>query len=104
MIHHFLTGFDTVLVLYVNGCAFSVYVCVILSSCAPGVLLLSQFDGGGLGSDGNPVFVQRFDQNLSHVFVVRVKVEDVSHHVGQTFVREFLRRRRRGNMGRKISR
>ncbi len=65
----------------------SVCVCVILMSDA---LLLSQLDGAGFSSDGNPVLVQRFDQNLTHVFVVRVKVEDISHHVGQTLVREFL--------------
>lgn len=64
-----------------------VFVCVIL---APDALLLSQFDRAGLGSNGNPVLVQRFDQNLSHVFVVWVEVEDISHHVRQTFVREFL--------------
>lgn len=58
-------------------------------------LLLSQVDGAGLGSNGNPVLVQRFDDDLSHVFVVRVKVEDVSHHVGQTLLGEFLWYRRR---------
>lgn len=53
-------------------------------------LLLGQVDGGGLGSDGDAVLVQHFNQNLSDVFVVRVKVEDVAHHVGQTLVGEFL--------------
>lgn len=61
-----------------------------LASCAPDVLLLGQVDWGGLGSDGDPVLVQHFDQNLSDVFVVWVKVKDVSHHVSQTLVREFL--------------
>lgn len=36
------------------------------------------------------MLVQHFDQNLSDVFVVRVKVKDVPHHVGQTLVGEFL--------------
>lgn len=60
------------------------------ASCAPDALLLSQFDRGGLGPDGNPMLVQRFDQDLPHVFVVRIKVEDVSHDIGQTLAREFL--------------
>lgn len=63
---------------------------VMKASCAPDALLLSQFDRAGLGTDGNPVLVERLDQDLPHVFVVRVKVEDVSHHVGQTLTREFL--------------
>lgn len=63
---------------------------VIRVSCAPDALLLSQLDRAGLGSDGNTVLVERFNQDLPHVFVVRVKVEDVSHHVGQTLAGEFL--------------
>lgn len=63
---------------------------VVLASCAPSVLLLSQFDRCGLGPDGNPVLVQRLDQNLPHVFVVRVEVEDISHHIGQTLAGKFL--------------
>lgn len=63
---------------------------VMKASRAPDALLLSQFDGIGLGSDGNPVLVERLDQDLPRVFVVRVKVEDVSHHVGQTLTGEFL--------------
>ncbi|TNN79079.1 hypothetical protein EYF80_010758 [Liparis tanakae] len=47
-------------------------------------------DRAGIGSDGNPVLVQRFHKNLSRVFVVRVEVEDVPHHVGQTLAGEFL--------------
>lgn len=67
--------------------------CVILASRAPDALLLGQVDGGRLGSDGDPVLVQHFKQNLSDVFVVRVKVKDVAHHVGQTLIGEFLWRR-----------
>lgn len=61
-----------------------------LTSRDPGVLLLCQLDRSGLGSDGNPVFVQRLNQNLPHVLVVGVEVEDIPHHVGQTLVRKFL--------------
>lgn len=62
-----------------------------LASCAPArVLLLGQVDGGRLRPDGDPVFVQHFDQHLSDVFVVRVKVKDVPHHIGQTLIGEFL--------------
>lgn len=70
-----------------SGCVFTVFECV---SFPPQLLLLSQVDRSGLSSDGNPVFVQRFNQNLPHVFVVGVKVKDISHHVGQTLIWEFL--------------
>lgn len=70
---------------------------VILVSCAPGILLLSQFDRSWLGPNGNPMLVQRIHQNVPHVFVVRIKVKDVSHRVGQSFVGKFLvKKKRRG--------
>lgn len=61
-----------------------------LASRAPGVLLLGQVDGGGLGADGDPVLVQHLNQNLPDVFVVGVKVKDVAHHIGQALIGEFL--------------
>lgn len=66
------------------------YVCVCVSH-HPSILLLCQVDRRGLGPNGNPVLVKGLDQNLSHIFVVRVKVKDVPHHVGQTLVGESLR-------------
>lgn len=67
--------------------------CLIRAPRAPDALLLGQVDGGRLGSDGDPVLVQHFEQNLSDVFVVGVKVKDVAHHVGQALIGEFLLRR-----------
>lgn len=49
-------------------------------------------DAGWFGSDGNAMFVQSSNQNLSCVLVVGVKVEHVPHYVSQALVWKFLAR------------
>lgn len=47
-------------------------------------------DACGFGSDGNAMFVQSCNQNLPHVLVVGVKIEDIPHYISQAFIWKFL--------------